>query len=209
MANIKAINENTSYIRLCVDGGVNTIPKLTVSYADNVSDTMVQILKIGFTDNADLWTVTDTRPYGNFIADGENGFLYVCVTDNDTNATKWHKFNLPSVDEGIYDSNYDCLVKTLGESDIIESWTTSYAVTPQGCCYFDNKLWLLHGGGVKDSGYGDAKLLVVDLNTKTIIATIDFAEADIKAEPESIDFYNDEWYYGTLDRMYKNKLKTN
>ena len=107
MANLKTINENISYIRLCVNGGVDTIPKLTVSYADNVSDTMVQILKIGFTDNADLWTVTDTRPYGNFIADGENGFLYVCVTDNDTNATKWHKFNLPSVDEGIYDSNYD------------------------------------------------------------------------------------------------------
>lgn len=198
---LNGIDENIKYIRICVGADTTINPNVEFTWNRTAYDTLVQLLKIGFTDNADLWTITDGRPYGNFIADEENGFLYVYVTDYTTNSLKFHKFNLPSVTEGAYDSTYGCNVRTLEETEIVESWSIPYARYIQGGCYKDNRLWITHGGG--DETNGGAKILVIDLTTKTSIATIDLFAIGITDEPEFIDFYNGECYYASLTETYK------
>jgi hypothetical protein len=206
---LKSINENVEYVRLLCNFGVETIPNVSITYDNDITDTLVQLLKVGFVDNPELWWVTNNtgaRIFGNFIADDKNGFLYVYVIDNDNNVTKWHKFYLPKITDGEYDPDYGCLVFTLEEEDIIESWTTDYFAYPQGCCCYDNKLWVTYGGGVNASGVGYARMVVIDLTTKTVIATIDFADAGITDEPEGVDFYKGDCYYNSMNNLYKIKF---
>lgn len=195
MANIAGVDSAISYIRLVAE--TTKIPNVTLVFPKPY-DTLNQIIKIGFTNNADFWTVSDSRPYGNFILDPTNGFLYVFVLDNASDAIKWHKFNLPSVTDGVYSSAYGCNVVTLETTDILESWTTIYAKYIQGCCLYDSKLWVTNG-----TGNGVAYLRVIDLNTKAEIAVVNLGEAGITDEPEFVDFYKGVCHYSTLTGMYK------
>lgn len=208
------VNENISKIRILtkqtvstievsVDGVVISKGGSPVVQGTPWTNTLKQVIKIGFVNNTELWSPSsDVRPYGNFIIDKENNYLYAYTMHTTNNATYWHKFALPNTEDGEYNDTYGCNVVTLTEADILDSWQTSYQNYIQGATCYNGKLWTTEGLGISTS---TAKMKVIDPNAngEREIAVFDFNADGITGEPEFIDFYNNECYMGTLGTMYK------
>ena len=166
------------------------------------ANSLVQVLKIGFIDNLDYWpAASESRPYGNFLVDRENGYLYVYVMYSSRKLTCWYKFDLPDVAEGVWDETYGCLIKTLEASDIVDQWTTPLQNYIQGGCVHDGLIWSTEGFTTTTST-NLARMRVIDPLKKTQIAVFHFYADDDPVEPEFIDFYDGICYYGSVRQMY-------
>lgn len=152
--------------------------------------TLVQTITIGFTTSS-TWTdgSSDTRPYGNFCADTDSGFLYVYTLLDTTNVTRFFKFNLPKLSDGDV---------TLAESDIIERWDCNYFQYIQDNFCNNGNIYLISGyGSVGSNGY----LRVVNTVTKKEETTINlnktmFASLGYTFEPECLAEHNGTVYFG-------------
>lgn len=166
------------------------------------SNTLVQLLKIGFINDTNLWpAATEVRPYGNFVVDNDNQFLYAFVMYSSKSLTYWYKFALPEVSEGKWNETYGCKVKTLTENEILDSWTTPLQNYVQGACVYDGLIWSTEGF-TGTSGANLARMRVIDPSKKSEIAVFNFFSDGDPVEPEFIEFYNGSCYYGSLQQMY-------
>jgi lysophospholipase L1-like esterase len=166
------------------------------------SNSLQQLLKIGFISDSTLWPVaSETRPYGNFVVDNENQYLYVFVMYSSKSLTYWYKFALPSVNDGEWSDTYGCKVKVLNEEDILDSWTTPHQNYIQGACVYDGLIWSTEGF-TATSGTNVARMRVIDPHKKSEIAVFNFFSDGDPIEPEFVDFYNDRCYYGSVKQMY-------
>ncbi len=166
------------------------------------SNTLVQLLKIGFINDKNLWpAATEVRPYGNFVVDNDNQFLYAFVMYSSKSLTYWYKFALPEVSEGEWNETYGCKVKTLTENDILDSWTTPLQNYVQGSCVYDGLIWSTEGF-TGTSGANLARMRVIDPSKKSEIAVFNFFSDGDPVEPEFIEFYNGSCYYGSVQQMY-------
>lgn len=166
------------------------------------SNTLVQLLKIGFINDKNLWpAATEVRPYGNFVVDNDNQFLYAFVMYSSKSLTYWYKFALPEVSEGEWNETYGCKVKTLTENDILDSWTTPLQNYVQGACVYDGLIWSTEGF-TGTSGANLARMRVIDPSKKSEIAVFNFFSDGDPVEPEFIEFYNGSCYYGSVQQMY-------
>ena len=166
------------------------------------SNTLVQLLKIGFINDKNLWpAATEVRPYGNFVVDNDNQFLYAFVMYSSKSLTYWYKFALPEVSEGEWNETYGCKVKTLTENDILDSWTTPLQNYVQGACVYDGLIWSTEGF-TGTSGANLARMRVIDPSKKSEIAVFNFFSDGDPVEPEFIEFYNGSCYYGSAQQMY-------
>ena len=166
------------------------------------SNSLAQVIRIGFVDNLECWpAATETRPYGNFVVDKENGWLYAFVMYSSKKLTYWYKFDLPEISEGVWNESYQCPVITLMAEDILDSWTTPLQNYVQGACVHNGLIWSTEGF-TATSGTNVARMRVIDPAKKVQIAVFNFYSDADPVEPEFIDFYNGKCYYGSVKQMY-------
>jgi len=153
----------------------------------------VQTINVGFT-NSSLWTdgAGDTRTYGNFVLDKENGILYAYTLLDTTNVTRFFAFEMPSPTGGNV---------TYSESDIIERFDIQRLAYMQDSCFVNGQIFIESGGVSGAPGL----ISVVSMIQHSVIAQINLPEIGISIEPESIDYYEDGLLFG-MDTFYTAKF---
>ena len=162
--------------------------------ANNFTLKLVQLIKIGFTENASLWCSEggDVRPYGNFLV--ENDKFYAYNTKDGDNLTRYFTFVLPSIDDGEFDAKYGIKRVVLTEKDIIDCFDVDYHRYLQGGCAKSNKIYSLEG--FSQSIEAPPALRIINLNEKCQETVVLFEELGTDIEPEMIDFSeNGDCYY--------------
>lgn len=119
----------------------------------------------------------------NAVLDNANGFLYLTplsnIYTNLDNTQHFYKFDMPSLQDGnieltLSDALWHCSVN-------------DYIHAPQGEIIMGNKVYQLYG-------VGNAFLRVFDLSEERYIKTYKLADFGYNMEPESIGFYNGDFY---------------
>lgn len=177
---------------------------------DEFKNSLIQIIKIGFIDNLDLWRSLpengDVRPYGNFVVNTDDDKLYAFVMRDRDSKTRFFEFDCPTLTDGEYNDKYGVNIITLTEEKIIDKFDCSYFKYMQGCAYRDGKIYSLESF---DGKWNESPVLkVIDLDLKEEIITINLTLCKLHSEPEFIDFYGDVLYYGDIEgNIYSLDLK--
>lgn len=169
---------------------------------DSFDSKLVQVIRIGFTENLDCWKSMDNngdvRPYGNFLVDTDHNRLLAFTMRDAAKTTRYFTFALPKASDGIYSELYHANVVTLTIEDVREQFDCDYSYFIQGACYHDNKIYSVEGFTVNDPSHkkNPPRLQVIDLTGKTQCADIDLYGLGLHIEPEFIAFYQGTFYYG-------------
>ena len=162
---------------------------------DTFSTTLVQLIKIGFTDDRSLWRssgeVEDKRPYGNFVVDTQNSLLYAFVMRDGENRTRYFAFDLPKLSDGEIGAS-GLREVTLTADMIKEYFDTPYHNYVQGAVCYDGKIYSVEGFGEKIH----PAIRIIDTEKKHQILHFDFFESGCTDEAELIDFYEGKCIYG-------------
>lgn len=175
-------------------------------YGKDYKTTLVQLIKIGFHEEAPLWKLSDerhgVRRWGNFVLDRETGELYVFVMKDIENGTRYFKFKCPSVFEGERDPVYNVKKVVLEKSDLIEYFDCKYHHYIQGATVHEGLIYSAEGF-LQDEVNRPA-IRIIDPRRKEEICYLDLIGNGYKTEPEIIDFYNGKCIYGDVDgNLYK------
>lgn len=171
------------------------------------STKLVQVLQIGFVEDITLWKsmegTGDYLPYGNFVVDTDANKLYAFVLRDATDTTRFFRFNLPDLEDGVYHDAYGCNVVTLAASDIEDMFDTEHFDVIQGCCYYGGKILALQGLGTDT--YAEPALRVIDTAKGTVENTHWFADIGVNEEPEMIYADHDSGviYYAAIDGVLR------
>ena len=162
-----------------------------------VETELVQVLKVGFTDNKALWRSEaekgDVRPYGNFAMDKENARIYAFTMRDLPKTTAYFAFNAPSVKDGVYSQEIDATVYTFTEKDIVSSFEDEYTKYMQGAIIHKGILYSVEG--FTSSEVNVPAIRRIDLLQKKQIDYVNLTAAGYPIEPEFIDFYGEECIY--------------
>ncbi len=161
------------------------------------SSKLIQIIKIGFTDNNGLWHSAngiDRSPYGNFVVDTDKNHLWAFVTRDQGHSTRFFCFDLPCFKAGKMDERYGVPVLELEVSDIQTLFDVPYSYYLQGACYHDGRIYSTEGLGTDDN---PSVIRVVDLEAKAEDFVADVQTDGYKKEAEFIDIWNGFFWYGT------------
>lgn len=174
-----------------------------VKNGEEFTSKLIQIIKIGFTDDS-VWksSVSDVRPYGNFAIDVDNLNYYAFTMRDESQTTNYFKFNLPKFTDGEFDKTLNVNVKTLNKNDILNSFTVEYHRFIQGATFHGGKIYSVEGftGDLKNP----AVLRVINADSGKQELVYNFAENGYPIEPEFICFYNDICYYADNEgNLYK------
>ena len=166
-----------------------------VREGNTFSTQLVQLIKIGFTDNRVLWRssgdIEDKRPYGNFVVDTQNSLLYAFVMRDGEGQTRYFSFDLPTLTDGDIGASGVREV-TLTADMIKEYFDTPYHNYVQGAVCHNGKIYSVEGFGEKIH----PALRIIDTKEKQQTRFFDFFEADCTDEAELIDFYQGRCIYG-------------
>lgn len=181
--------------------GMCCVYRLTRS-SDGFETELVQLIKIGFVDNLELWKSLpdngDRRPYGNFIMDTDKNKLYAYVMRDKPMTTGWFEFDVPKCGEGEVCEKCGARVVTLTEADILAHFETPYSGIIQGACAYDGKIFSVEGGTVPKDNPNPKwppRMRIIDTDEKCEKAVIHLAEVGLLIEPEMLDFEGDVFYY--------------
>ena len=166
-----------------------------VREGNTFSTQLVQLIKIGFTDDRNLWRssgdIEDKRPYGNFVVDTQNSLLYAFVMRDGESRTRYFAFDLPKLSDGeIGDSGVSEV--TLTADMIKEYFDTPYHNYLQGAVCYNGKIYSVEGFGEKIH----PAIRIIDTKKKCQTYFCDFFEANCTDEAELIDFYHGRCIYG-------------
>lgn len=158
---------------------------------------LVQLIEIGFVENADLWKVSEqkhgVRPYGNFVIDNESGKYYAFVMRDEKLGTRYFEFDLPSVNDGEIDARLGVRRAVLVPSDIKKHFDCSYHRFIQGAVMKGGKIYSTEGFGHNDINR-PAIRIIDTLAQKELY--FDLVLQGYTVEPELIDFLGDVCIYG-------------
>ncbi len=164
---------------------------------DSFSASLVQIIEVGFTEDASLWKASETadgpRPYGNCAIDCEYGRYYAFVMRNENLGTRYFAFDLPELADGEFDEKYGVPHVVLTARDIKEQFDCPYHLFIQGATLKNGRIYSLEGFG-HDPAMPPA-VRVIDLVNQREESYTRFAEHGLTSEPEFIDFAGDVCYY--------------
>lgn len=167
----------------------------------NFSSALVQLIEIGFTENAEYWksskTHEDSRPYGNFAIDADRGIYYAFVMRDKTDTTRYFAFDLPKVTDGEADDRYGVKKVTLNISDIKKYFDCEYHRYIQGACCHKGKIYSTEG--FTDSEENPPAIRVIDALSNRQECCIKLGDFGICEECEFIDFRGDTCYYSDID----------
>ncbi len=167
------------------------------------SSELVQVIKIGFTEDLTLWKSLegrgDVNPFGNFVVDTDNNELYAYVLRDADKVTRFFKFSVPSLDEGEKNSRYGCNVVTLEPADIKDQFDTEYFTYIQGTGYVSGMI--VSSAGLGYGNAGAAQINIIDLKTKKAVATYNPISAGLYNEAEivAVDRETNKVYYAGSD----------
>lgn len=154
---------------------------------DNMNTSLQQQILIDFT-NDPIWAGdgNSVRPYGNFLIDTDNNYLYAYVMIDSLNVTRFFKFNLPLLNDGS--------IVRLAKTDIIEYFDTPYEYFLQGGTYYNGKIYSSCGFSAND-----CKLYVIDLIKKECVSIVPLGS--FVTEPETVFVYNDYLYVSSSNKL--------
>lgn len=157
---------------------------------------LVQTIEIGFTEDQDLWCSpdkNDVRPYGNFTADTNKNILYAFVMRDGYNTTRYFCFKMPTLDDGVYDSEFGVKRVILEKQDIIGFFDCQYHRFIQGVCCNKGKIYSLEGFGHDQVNSPAMRVINPEKQEQELFELFD--NFDSPTEPEFIDFASDVCYY--------------
>ncbi len=175
-----------------------------VREGDTFKSTLVQVIKVGFTDDTELWASKkgDARPYGNFVVDTDRNKLIAFTMRDEDSSTRFFEFRIPTLHEGEYDSSLKVKKVTLTKDDITEKFSVPYFRYLQGCAYYDGLVYSLEG--FTDSEKNPASLKIVDLSKKELVTEIKLYKMGLTVEPEAAFVIDGELYYAEVSgNIYK------
>lgn len=155
--------------------------------AEGFTTTLVQTVKIGFSDERGLWRsedVDDVRPWGNFVVDVQNGIYYAFVMRDGDRKTRYFSFKLPTLADG------ENVVLT--EDDVLDHFDVPYHNYLQGACFHDGRIYEVEGFNEKIR----PALRIIDPARREQVFHLDFYEVGAVCEAELIDFDKDRCIYG-------------
>ena len=159
------------------------------------ASSLVGLIEIGFTDDRELWRspgeAADVRPYGNFVADNENGKYYAFVMRDGVKETRYFRFAMPKLSECGLDEKFGVRKAVLNASDIEEYFDVPYHNFIQGAIFNNGKIYEVEGF---DANIHPV-IRVIDTEKKCQELFFDFFEAGFEQEPEFIDFYGEKCIY--------------
>lgn len=174
------------------------------------SSELVQIIRIGFTENRDLWKSLDgkgdVRPYGNFLADCDRGKLIAFVMRDREKVTRYFEFDLPDCRAGDLCTACGLRIVTLKEEDILACFDGEYANYLQGGCCHHGRLYSLEGFNASgENPSNPPRIQIMDTVNRVQLGAVDLYGAGLTVEPEWIDFREDDLLYcdaaGNLYRL--------
>lgn len=165
---------------------------------DKFTTTLVQIIRVDFTDNEDYWKShgEDVRPYGNFVIDKERNLLCAFTMRDESQSMRYFTFDLPKVNDSEISSEYNVPVVRLCVCDIKEMFDMSYQYFIQGACCSAGKVYSLEGFNYNDRGENLPSLRAIDICNKTEVLFKLCEDYGINVEPEMIDYYDGNCYMG-------------
>ncbi len=178
--------------------GVTCVYRVTREEESGIfSASLIQIIEVGFTEDASLWKVSETadgpRPYGNCAIDRERGKYYAFVMRDERLGTRYFAFDLPELAAGELDEKYGVPRVVLTAGDIEARFDCPYHLFVQGATLKNGKIYSLEGFGHDPSK--PPAVRVIDLEKQREESYIRFAEHGLTREPELIDFAGDVCYY--------------
>ncbi len=157
---------------------------------NDFSTTLVQIIRIGFTDDTELWLSQgeepDKRPYGNFVIDREKSILYAFTMRDNCQTTRYFSFPLPKVAEGKISKQYKVNTFILEKDDILDYFDCEYHHFIQGACCHEGKIYSVEG--FPRSVKNPPALRVINPAEKKQERYIPFGDYGLVLEAELIDF---------------------
>lgn len=154
------------------------------------STELKQTIRINFTDNI-IWTDgNDIRPYGNFLVDKDNNYLYVYTLKDNEKITRIFKFNLPKLEDG---ENV-----ALNIEDIIDYFDVDYFPYIQGAVCYNGKLFI--SAGNNSMIQNSSALHVVNPYSKQEESYINLSS--LFNEPEVVEVYNNKLIVG-MSNLYE------
>lgn len=191
------VNENDNY-PLLYTNAYNTanLPKgmcyvhRIIENENSYSTELKQTIRINFTDNI-IWTDgNDIRPYGNFLVDKDNNYLYVYTLKDNEKVTRIFKFILPKLEDG---ENV-----TLNIEDVIDYFDVEYFPYIQGAICYSGKLFISSGNNsiIQNS----SALHVVNPYSKQEESYINLSS--LFNEPEVVEVYNNKLIVG-MSNLYE------
>ncbi len=168
---------------------------------DVFSSQLVEIIKINFTKDI-LWrseNIADARPYGNFVLDTENGFLYAFVMRDEEHKTRVFRFNIPEISPK---ATNEIRVIALNKNDIIDMFDCAYLEYMQGAAFENGYIYSVNGFG-KQSRYKPS-LSIIDAKNKETCLSVCLVDYGLEHEPEFIDVYEGQVFYSdSIGDLYK------
>ena len=161
---------------------------------NNFKTTLVQLIEIGFTEDASLWKASKekdgARPYGNFAIDVERSIYYAFVMRCEERGTPYFAFDLPKLADGEIDEAYGVKKVVLTPADIKKNFVCPEHHYIQGACCHSGLIYSLEG--FRNS----PALRIIDPKDGIQKAFIPFSEHGVIEETELIDFRGDKCFYG-------------
>lgn len=164
---------------------------------ESFKTTLVQMIEIGFKENAALWKAYPdrhgVRPYGNFVIDRKTNGYYAYVMRSPEDGTRYFKFAIPAKDAGEIDPTYGVRRLVLTEEDILDSFDCPYHFYIQGGIAYEGKIYSTEGFAYSEENR--PVIRVIDLEKQTQTDHADLMKMGYNEEPEMIDFSDEICYY--------------
>ena len=170
-----------------------------VREGDGFSTTLIQMIEIGFTEDASLWKATEeshgVRPYGNFLMDREGKSYYAFVMRNEEKGTRYFRFAAPDPHAGESDPVFGVRRVVLDASQIEQTLDLPYHRFLQGGTLYEGRIYSTEG--FTDDPVNRPAIRVLDLQTGKSVY-YDITAFGCREEPELIDFYKGVCYYSDI-----------
>ena len=165
--------------------------------------TLVQMIEVGFCEDASLWKADvnghGVRPYGNFVIDTDAHALWAFVMRNEALGTRFFRFDLPSVRDGVPDARLHIKKVVMRAEDIREMFDCAYHRYIQGATLYKGKIYSTEG--FRADQINRPAIRVIDVATHSE-QYFDITSLGFWEEPECISFYGDVCLYSDSVNVY-------
>ena len=157
---------------------------------------LLQVIQVDFVHDSRYWcseSVKDVRPYGNFVVDGDD--LIAFVMRDETHATRFFRFALPKITEGVMDDVWGVPVAHLTPEHIEQQFDECYVNYMQGATCHNGILYSVEGFDMPNDN-AHPYIHIFDTKQEKLVLAVDLTTLGLSRETEFVDVYQDTVYYG-------------
>ena len=163
---------------------------------EKFSTTLVQLIEIGFVEDASLWKMCEERdserPFGNFCIDVDKNIYYGFTMREAVGGTRYFAFDLPKARDGELCEEFGVRKVVLNPEDIKSQFDCDNHWFLQGACCHNSLIYSLEGFYTDEL---PPRMRIIDPAEQKQILAVDLRRHGPSIEPEFIDFYGDVCYY--------------